>query len=71
MLMARGGSFAVISRRWVMWQETPAARIVNRRSLENRAVQAVPIPPRPPGPLTTPLCAGGDARIRASPRSQA
>jgi len=45
-LIARGGSFAVLSRRWVMWQKTPAARIVNRSSLENCAVQAVDRPAR-------------------------
>jgi len=44
-LIARGGSLAVLSPRWVMWQETPAARIVNQSSLETCAVQALPIPP--------------------------
>ena len=35
----------MISPRWVMWQQNPAARIVNRSSLEKCAVQAVPFPP--------------------------
>ena len=58
-LIARGGSFAVISRRWVMWQETPAARIVNRGSLENCAVQAAPVSPGfPLFPLSHPRFPG-------------
>jgi len=35
----------------VMWQETPAARILNRSPLENCAVEAVSISARPRGPL--------------------
>jgi len=56
----------VLSPRWVMWQEAPAARIVKRSSLQNCAVEAVPIFP----PSARPLDRSAASR-RGRPRSQA
>jgi hypothetical protein len=63
-LIARGGSFAVLSPRWVMWQETPAAGIVNRSSLKNCAVQAVCISPRFPRPAAGDCCRRNRRHLR-------